>query len=46
VELNFFHISKQPLEYDELRQVCLIEEIIKETIDESSMEYPSEACFA
>ena len=26
VELNLFDISKQPLEYDEVRSVCLIEE--------------------
>jgi hypothetical protein len=28
VELNFFDISNQPLEYDEVKSVCLIEEII------------------
>jgi len=27
VELNIFDISKQPLEYDKVRSVCLIEEI-------------------
>ena len=42
VKLNIFHISKQPLEYDEERHVCLIEEIIEEAVDESSMEDPLE----
>ena len=46
LELNIFDISKQPLEYDEVRNVCLIEEIIEETMDESSIEYPMEACFS
>jgi hypothetical protein len=27
VELNIFDINKQPLDYDEVHQVCLIEEI-------------------
>ena len=46
VELNIFHITKQPLDYDEVQQVCLIEEIMEEAIEESSMEDPLEACFA
>ncbi|XP_059435053.1 uncharacterized protein LOC132168007 [Corylus avellana] len=46
LELNIFDISKQPLEYDEVKDVCLIEEIIDETVSESSMEDPLEACFA
>ena len=46
VELNIFDINKQPLEYDEVRNVCLIKEIIKETVDESSIEDPLEASFA
>ena len=41
VELNIFDISKQPL--DEVKHVCLIEEII-EAVDESSIEDPLEAC--
>jgi hypothetical protein len=45
VELNIFNISMQPLEYDEVKSVCLIEEIIEETVDES-MEDPLEACLA
>jgi hypothetical protein len=46
VELNIFDISKHPLEYDEVGSICLIEEIIEETIDASSIEDPLEACFA
>jgi hypothetical protein len=45
-ELNIFDISKQLLEYDEVESVCLIEEIIEETIDESSIEDLLEVCFA
>ena len=46
MELNIFHISKQPLEYDEIRHVCLIKEIIEEAVDESSVKDPLKACFA
>ena len=46
VELNIFHIRNQPLEYDEVHQVCLIEDIREEILEESSMEDPLEACFA
>jgi hypothetical protein len=46
VELNIFHIRKQPLEFDEVQQVCLIEDTMEEAIEESSMEDPLEACFA
>ena len=46
VELNIFHIRKQPLNYDQMNQVCLIEEIIDEVIEESSIEDPLEACLA
>jgi hypothetical protein len=46
VELNIFQIRKQPLDYDQMHQVCLIEEIIDEFIEESSIEEPLEACFA
>ena len=28
VELNIFNINNQPLDYDEIRPMCLIEEII------------------
>jgi hypothetical protein len=33
LELNIFHVSKQPLKYDEVRHLCLIEEIIEEGVD-------------
>ena len=46
VELNIFDISKQLVEYDEVRSVCLIQEIIEEFVDESSIEDPLEACLA
>jgi hypothetical protein len=44
MELNIFYVSKLSLEYDEVRHVCLIEEIIEETVDESSVEDPLETC--
>jgi hypothetical protein len=46
VELNIFHIRKEPLEYDEAHQVCLTEDIIDEVVEESIIEDPLEACFA
>ena len=46
MELNIFHIKNQPLEYDEAHQVCLIEDIMEEIVEESSMDDPLEACFA
>jgi hypothetical protein len=46
VELNIFQIIKQPLDYDQMHQVCLIEEIIDEVIEESSIEDTLEAYFA
>jgi len=36
-KLNIFDISKQPLQNNEIGRVCLIEEIMEETV---------EACFA
>jgi hypothetical protein len=45
-ELNIFHIRKQPLDYDQMNQVCLIEEILDEVIEESSIEDPLQACLA
>ena len=33
VELNIFQIRKQPLDYDQMNQVCLIEEIMDEVIE-------------
>jgi hypothetical protein len=46
MELNIFHIRKQPLDYDQMNQVCLIEEILDEVIEESIIEDPLEACLA
>ena len=46
VELNIFKANKQPLNYDEVQQVCLIEDILEEVANESSIEDPLEACFA
>jgi hypothetical protein len=46
VELNIFLIRKQPLDYDQMNQVCLTEEILDEFIEESSIEDPLEACLA
>jgi hypothetical protein len=34
VELNIFHISRQPFEYEEIRSTCMIEELVEETINE------------
>jgi hypothetical protein len=46
VELNIFHIRKKPLHYDQTNQVCLLEEILDEVIEESSIEDPLEAYLA
>jgi hypothetical protein len=46
VGLNIFHIRKQLLDYDQMNQVYLIEEIIDEVIEESKIEDPLEACLA
>ena len=46
VELDIFQIRKQPLDYDQMHQVCLIEDIIDEVFKESSIEDPLEVCFA
>ena len=45
VELNIFDINKQPLDYDEVHPVFLIEEIIDEAISEVSLEDPEVECF-
>ena len=45
VELNIFNINKQPLDYDEVYHVCLLEEITKETISEFSLEDLEVECF-
>jgi hypothetical protein len=40
VELNIFNINDQPLNYDEIRPMCLIEEIIDEfSLEDSEIEY-------
>jgi hypothetical protein len=36
VELNIFDISREPFEYEEVRSTYLIEEIVKETVNELS----------
>ena len=38
VKLKIFHIKNKPLDYDEVQQVCLIEEIIDEIVREFSLE--------
>jgi hypothetical protein len=40
VGLNIFQIRKRPLDYDQMHQVCLIEDIIDGVIQESSIEDP------
>jgi hypothetical protein len=46
VELNIFNIYNQPLDYDEVRPVCLIEEITYEIVSEFSLEDPKMEYFA
>ena len=41
VELNIFNINNQPLDYDEIRPLCLIEEIT----DNFDCEDPEIECF-
>jgi hypothetical protein len=36
VELNIFDMSRHPFEYEEVRRTYLIEEIVKETVNELS----------
>ena len=38
VELNIFQIIKQPLDYDDMHHMCLIEEITEEITKEVSLE--------
>jgi hypothetical protein len=45
VELNIFDINKQPLDYDEVHPLCLIEEITDEVENEFSLEDPEVECF-
>ena len=44
VELNIFDINRQPLDYDEVRPVCLVKEITDEAISESRLEDPEIEC--
>jgi hypothetical protein len=46
VELNIFNINNQPLNYDEVRPVCLIKEITDEIVNEFSLEDPEVEYFA
>jgi hypothetical protein len=41
VELNIFNINSQPLDYDEIRLVCSIEEIT----EDFDLEDPEIECF-
>ena len=34
VELNIFNINNQPVDYDEVRPVCLVEEITNEIVSD------------
>jgi hypothetical protein len=43
VELNIFHVRRQPLDYDEMQRICLIEEIIDDVVEELIMVNPLEA---
>jgi hypothetical protein len=40
VELNIFGINKQPLDFDEVHHMCLIEEITDEAVNEFNLENP------
>ena len=44
IELNIFDISKQPSEYEEVRSVCSIEEIVEEAINGPNIEDPLGEC--
>jgi hypothetical protein len=46
VELNIFNINNQPLDYDEVHLVCLIEEITDEIVSEFSLKDPEVEYFA
>ena len=45
VELNIFDINKQPLDNDEVHNVCLIEEITDEVVCDLSLEDTEVDCF-
>jgi hypothetical protein len=44
--LNIFNINNQPLDYDEVRPVCLIEEITDKIVSDFSLEDPEMEYFA
>jgi hypothetical protein len=44
VELNIFDISRQSIEYEEVRSACLIEEMVEETVNELSIDKPLREC--
>jgi hypothetical protein len=46
VELNIFDISRHPFEYEGVRSVWNIEELVEETVHESSSEGPLGKCLA
>jgi hypothetical protein len=46
VGLNIFDINKQPLDYDEVRSVCLIEEITDKGVSDFCLEDFEVECFA
>jgi hypothetical protein len=45
VELNIFNINNQPLDYDEVRPVCLIEKITNKIVSDFGLEEPEMECF-
>ena len=45
VELNIFNINNQPLDDDEVRPVCFIEEIIEEIVSDFGLEELETECF-
>jgi hypothetical protein len=46
LDLNIFDISRQPFEYEGVRSVCSIEELVEETVHESSCENLLGKCLA
>jgi hypothetical protein len=36
MELNIFDINRQPFDYEEVRSICMIEELVEETVNELS----------
>lgn len=46
VELNIFDITRQPKDCDEDGEVCMIRELLEESVNESNVHDPLEACLA